>query len=113
MVSSMLIGPLSDAHGRKNIIALGCVLVGFAAPLVALSPTLPLLVITLALFGATYAILMTPTLPEMAEFVDKKGGGAYATVYGMWNVAYSAGMIVGPVVGGMVMDATGEFLPVM
>ncbi|KAJ3200778.1 hypothetical protein HK099_002517, partial [Clydaea vesicula] len=89
MISSLIFGKLSDKFGRKNISFIGLILNGLAAPLVGYSFDLPSLIIFLGLFGITTAIIMTPTLAEMAEIVERLGGGANASVYALYNVSYS------------------------
>jgi MFS family permease len=54
-----------------------------------------------------YGFLLTPALPEMAAVVDRRGGGAYASAYAVFNTAYAAGMMAGPVIGGALVSALG------
>lgn len=50
---------------------------------------------------------LTPCLPEFAEIVARVSPGSYASVYALYNVYYSIGMILGPVVGGAVVETMG------
>jgi MFS family permease len=43
----------------------------------------------------------------LADFVTKRGGGAYGKIYALFNAAYSLGMLFGPVVAGFLYDAVG------
>jgi MFS family permease len=47
---------------------------------------------------------MTPVLPDMTNYVARMGGGAYAQAIALWNMAYSIGMFIGPVLGGFLME---------
>ncbi|RKO88870.1 major facilitator superfamily domain-containing protein [Blyttiomyces helicus] len=100
-------GHASDKHGRKVVSAIGLLLFGLATPLLAYADNIILLVIALALFGATNAAVMTPALPEMAEFVHTRGGGAFAQAYALFNMSYSCGMLVGPIVGSFLVEMYG------
>ncbi|MGH2602382.1 MAG: MFS transporter, partial [Dehalococcoidia bacterium] len=42
-----------------------------------------------------------------AEAVDRRGGGAYASAYAIFNGAYAAGMMAGPMLGGSLSSAFG------
>ncbi|KAJ3281074.1 hypothetical protein HK104_000229, partial [Borealophlyctis nickersoniae] len=100
----ILTGHISDKHGRKNIAAVGTLLFGLATPFIALSSTIPTLILALCCFGAANAVLNTPALPEMADFVNAKGGGAYAQGYALFNMSFSVGMLVGPIVGTWIVE---------
>lgn len=104
VAAGWIVGPLSDQHGRKNISALGFFLYGLSCIAIACSNNLMTLGFSLGFFGAAQAIQATPCLPELAEHVDRLGGGAYATIYALFNMAYSGGMVVGPMVGGYLVD---------
>lgn len=65
-ITGLIVGPLSDKHGRKNFICLGAVFFGVACPLVALSGSIALIVVSLGFFGAMNGVITTPTFPEMA-----------------------------------------------
>ena len=54
-----------------------------------------------------YGVSQTPALPELGDAVDQHGGGAYATVYALFNETYSVGMMAGPVVGAALASAFG------
>ena len=58
-------------------------------------------------FGIACAILLAPTLPELAAGVDRQGGGAYASVYALFNEAYAVGMMIGPLLGGFLAERFG------
>lgn len=103
-----LIGHLSDKMGRQTICATGMILMAAASPLVAIKFTSIYFIIPpLMLFGLSSPVTLTPILPEMGETVNEMGGAAYAQVYALYNMAYSIGMFIGPVVAGYVMSISG------
>lgn len=101
-------GEWSDKYGRKNITTIGLFIFALACPMVALAPTPLLCVLALTGVGIGQAVAMTPCLPEMAEFVEAKGGGRlYAQMYALFNVADALGMCVGPMLGGILFQTGG------
>ncbi|KAI9322462.1 major facilitator superfamily domain-containing protein [Dichotomocladium elegans] len=103
-----VIGFLSDKMGRDVISASGMLLMAIASPLVALPyPTVYMIVPSLMVFGFSSPLTLTPILPEMGEVVDSLGGEAYAQVYALYNMAYSAGMFLGPNCAGLIMTYAG------
>ncbi|CAG8595464.1 5804_t:CDS:2 [Acaulospora morrowiae] len=101
---SPLVGYLSYTIGQRNMVGIGMTLTAAASPLIALPNKLWIEAIPLLFFGATYSIAITPTLPLLGQEVAKNGGGAYGQVYALWNMAYSIGMFVGPVVAGLMLE---------
>ncbi|CAG8530287.1 14570_t:CDS:2 [Acaulospora colombiana] len=104
---SPLVGYISYVIGQRNTIGIGMACMALASPLTALPEKLWLEIVPLLFFGITYSIIITPTLPLLGQKVAQKGGGAYGQVYALWNMAYSVGMFVGPVVAGMLLEYNG------
>ncbi|KAI9260631.1 major facilitator superfamily domain-containing protein [Phascolomyces articulosus] len=103
-----LVGHLSDRIGRYIISATGMLMMAVAAPLVAIHYSSVYWIIpSLMVFGLSSTVTLTPILPEMGEVVYDLGGNAYAQVYALYNMAYSAGMFFGPNVAGLIMDYSG------
>ncbi|KAG1169514.1 hypothetical protein G6F70_008327 [Rhizopus microsporus] len=100
-----LIGHLSDKWGRQAISATGMIMMAIAGPFVAVDySTIYFVVPPLMLFGLSSPVTLTPVLPEMGETVTEMGSGAYAQVYALYNMAYSIGMFIGPVIAGYIMS---------
>ncbi len=75
----------------------------FASPIITLAPTLWVFALGSAYFGITASFMTTPSLPELASIVDRLGGASYAQVYAVFNLAYSAGMVMPILVGHLKM----------
>ncbi|CAG8498348.1 9129_t:CDS:2 [Paraglomus occultum] len=112
-IISPIVGSLSQKVGQWLLINAGMILLAIAAALIALPFALELIIVSLVLFGAAYSVASTPTLPLLGEFVAKNGGGAYGQVYALWNMAYSVGMLAGPVIGGVLLQYFGFFWAMM
>lgn len=97
----LVAGSVSDVYGRRRVLAAGLVGFGIASVLCAISPTGPVLVIARALQGVAGALLVPSSL---ALIVATFGGEAQARAIGRWTSWTTAAMIVGPFVGGMLVD---------
>jgi predicted MFS family arabinose efflux permease len=72
---------------------------GLLVPVLAVARPLAAVVLVLAAFALALTFVLVPALPELARLVERLGagnGGAYA----LFNAAYAAGMLVGPLAGG-------------
>ena len=100
----ILSGALSDHYGRRRIYAIG--LAGFAvtSALCGLAPTLEWLVVFRLLQGATGALLVPGSLALITHAFD---GAERARAFGVWASATSALTLLGPIVGGTIVDTIG------
>ena len=105
-ISAPLVGMLADRWGARRTIAAGVVLTALALPLVGV-PAVVLAIGGVLVVSVAYGLVLTPTLPELAAAVDRRGGGAYASAYALFNAAYAAGMTAGPMLGGALVSAFG------
>ncbi|HUG55854.1 MAG TPA: MFS transporter, partial [Candidatus Limnocylindrales bacterium] len=102
-LSSLLIlaGALNDYYGRRRMFALG--LAGFlvTSVLCGLAPTMEALVLFRVLQGAAGALLVPGSLSLLtAGFEGEERGRAF----GVWAGASAATTILGPFVGGLLVD---------
>ena len=97
----ILAGALADFHGRRRVFVIG--LIGFAATsiLCGLAPTLEILVVARVLQGAAGALLVPGSLAIITAAFD---GPERARAFGMWAGSTSALALLGPVVGGLLVD---------
>ncbi|PYY48294.1 MFS transporter [Curtobacterium sp. MCPF17_050] len=100
----LVAGSLSDLFGRVRIITWGLVVFGVASVLCAAAPSGEVLVVARAVQGVGGA-LVTPS--ALALIVAAYRGAAQAKAIGTWTAWSSAAMILGPVVGGLVVDGIG------
>jgi MFS family permease len=97
----VLAGALADYYGRRRIFAIGLTGFGIASVLCGLAPTLELLVLFRLLQGATGALLVPGSLAILTALFE---GQARARAFGIWASATSATSLIGPVVGGLLVD---------
>ncbi|KAJ1342205.1 hypothetical protein BSLG_003128 [Batrachochytrium salamandrivorans] len=104
MFACTLAGYLSDRFGCKSVMAFGMLLFSISSPLIALGDNIYMLMPGLICFGISGAMSLTPAMPEMADFIYARDSGAFGTVYALYNVAYSGGMLIGPIVGSLLYE---------
>ncbi len=98
----ILAGALNDYYGRRRMFRIG--LVGFGAASVAcgLAPTMEVLIGARLLQGAFGAVLVPGSLSIITAAFE---GEARGRAIGLWAAGTSATMILGPVVGGFLVQA--------
>jgi EmrB/QacA subfamily drug resistance transporter len=97
----ILAGALSDYYGRRRMFVLGLAGFGITSVLCGLAPTMELLVLFRILQGAAGAMLVPGSLSLItSNFSGEEQGRAF----GFWAGASGATTILGPVVGGFLVD---------
>ena len=101
--SLMLIaGSLSDLFGRQKILSLGLLGFGAASLLCAFAPTSEFLIISRGLQGVAGALLVPSSL---ALIISAFKGPAQGKAIGSWTAWTGISFIIGPLVGGLLVDA--------
>ena len=98
----LVAGSLSDLFGRKRILELG--LIGFAITsiLCAVAPTSEFLIVSRGLQGIAGALLVPSSL---ALIISTFKGAAQGKAIGSWTAWTGISFIIGPLVGGLLVDA--------
>lgn len=97
----VLAGWLTDAHGRRRIFTLGLVAFGASSVLSGLASSVEWLVVCRVLQGLAGALIIPGSLALVtASFAGEEQGRAF----GVWSGASAGIAIVGPVVGGVLVD---------
>jgi MFS family permease len=106
MIGSGLIGgALSDRIGRLRAQALLLAAQGTAALCLAAFTAGPGLYVAIALFGGT---VMGTTAVATAFMTDVVGPARVSAAIGFTNIVFGAGQALGPLVAGLLVDATGS-----
>ena len=100
----ILAGALSDRYGRRRVYVIG--LIGFAATsgLCGLAPSLEWMVVFRLAQGATGALLIPGSLALITDAFD---GADRGRAFGIWAASTAALNVLGPVVGGTLVDTAG------
>jgi EmrB/QacA subfamily drug resistance transporter len=98
----ILAGALNDYFGRKRMFSIGLVAFGVTSLLCGIAPNIELLIVFRVLQGAAGAILVPGSLAIItATFEGEEQGRAF----GIWAGASAGTTILGPFVGGILVDA--------
>ncbi|HYG87546.1 MAG TPA: MFS transporter [Azospirillum sp.] len=104
MVAGWLItmGTLGDRIGRRRILMAGAALFGLASILAAFSSTAEMLIAARALLGVAGATIAPSTLSLIRNMFQDEGQRTFAI--SVWGTSYAAGGLIGPVLGGMMLQ---------
>jgi EmrB/QacA subfamily drug resistance transporter len=97
----VLAGALSDYYGRKRLFTIGLVGFGGASLLCGLAPNMETLIVFRLVQGAAGALLVPGSL---AILTNAFSGEEQGRAFGIWAGASSATAILGPLVGGLLVQ---------
>jgi EmrB/QacA subfamily drug resistance transporter len=97
----LIAGSLSDLFGREKILRWGLIGFGIASLLCAAAPTSTLLILFRGLQGVAGALLVPSSL---AIIISTFKGSSQAKAIGSWTAWTGIAFIVGPLVGGFLVD---------
>jgi EmrB/QacA subfamily drug resistance transporter len=98
----ILAGALADVFGRRRLFVLGLVGFGVASVMCGFAPSMETLILFRIVQGAAGALLVPGSLALItANFEGVERGRAF----GLWAAMSAATVIVGPVVGGLLVDS--------
>jgi len=102
-----LFGRLADRWGARRFTLIGLALTAAVLPLTSRMWSFrSAVMLSLVQTGAS-SVVITPSLAYMAESVAVVGLGNYGVAYGLYNMAWGAGLLVGPAAGGFLFDRLG------
>ncbi|MHB8460336.1 MAG: MFS transporter [Candidatus Limnocylindrales bacterium] len=97
----ILAGALADYYGRRRIFSIGLASFAATSALCGLAPSLEILALFRVLQGASGALLVPCSLSIITATFDGPDRGR---AFGIWAAATSATSILGPLVGGILVD---------
>ena len=100
-------GRLADRWGGRRLMMTGLLLAACALPLLNLSWSYPSTIVFFVLNTMAIALVITPSLAFMAEAVSSAGVGSFGVGYGLYNMAWGAGLLGGPAIAGFVFERAG------
>lgn len=105
MTASLLItmGTLGDRIGRRRLLMIGAAAFGVASVFAAFSSSPEMLIATRALLGIAGATLAPSTLALISTMFQDPG--QRATAIGVWMGCFMLGAALGPVLGGLLIQA--------
>jgi multidrug resistance protein len=107
MISSPMMGALSDRVGRRRVLVAGLGLATVCIPLPAFMPSVWAAAGAMACIGVVTSLILAPASPAMADAVERMGSDSYGSVFGILNIAYALGMMAGPLLGSALVESLG------
>ncbi|RZQ63049.1 MFS transporter [Amycolatopsis suaedae] len=98
----LTMGSLGDRIGRRRLLLIGGGAFAAASVLAAFAPTAELLIAARAVLGVAGATLMPSTLALISTMFRDPRQRSFAIA--VWMTTFSAGVAVGPVIGGLVLQ---------
>jgi len=105
--TSPLMGRLSDRIGRVKVLRMGLVFAMVLLPLPVLLPRTWMVVLAMMGLGSAASFIMSPCSPAVADQVERQGSQSFASAFSILNLAYSVGLMIGPIVGGALVQGLG------
>lgn len=97
-------GALSDHYGRRRIFSVGLALFAVTSALCGVAPTIETLIGARLLQGAAGALLVPGSLSLITQAFDAH---ERARAFGVWAAATSGMVLLGPLLGGVLVDTAG------
>ena len=97
----LVAGSVSDAYGRVLVLRIGLIGFGVASIAIAAAPTAEFLIVARGVQGAAGAFLVPSSL---ALITSNFTGAAQSRAIGIWTAMTTSAMIVGPLIGGVLVD---------
>ena len=98
----MVMGSLGDRLGRRRMLLIGAAAFGAASVLAAFARSADELIVARAILGVAGATLAPSTLSLITSMFRDEGQRTFAI--SMWVMSFSVGAIIGPVVGGVLIQ---------
>lgn len=110
-VSSTLLHPLygrfADRWGGGPVAMVGLVATAAALPFLSLAWSFSSATSIYVVQAAALSLVVTPSLAYMADAISRGGGDSFGIAYGVYNVAWGAGLLAGPALGGFLYERIG------
>lgn len=100
-------GRIADRAGGRRLTLWGLVAIVAALPLSSGIASFESALVIYAVAAVAIAIFVTPSLTYMAEATSLAGSDSFGVAYGLYNFAWSLGLLAGPAVGGALYERIG------
>jgi len=100
-------GRLADRWGARRLTLLGLALGAVALPLLGQTWSFQSAIAFFLVQAMTSALFITPSLAYMGEATSQAGIESFGVAYGIYNMAWGAGLLSGPAIGGFLYERMG------
>jgi multidrug resistance protein len=102
-----MFGHIADRVGGRRLTLWGLAAIGAMLPILSQSWSFQSAVGVYVIAALAIATMITPSLTYMAEATASAGSPSFGVAYGLYNVAWAVGLLVGPAVGGFLYERLG------
>ena len=102
-----IVGRIADRKGGRWLMHAGLIGMALMLPLLSRINSFPSAVAINVVFTLSVAGMITPSLTYMAEATSQAGVKSFGVAYGVYNVAWALGLLVGPSLGGAAYERIG------
>lgn len=102
-----LYGRAADRFGARKMTMIGLALAGSVLPLLSRAWSFPSAVALFVVHAACATMAITPSLAFMGEATSHAGIQSFGVAYGLYNLAWGAGLLAGPATGGFLFERVG------
>jgi MFS family permease len=100
-------GRLADRLGARRLTLWGLVISSAALPLLGLTWNFESAIVFYAIQASAMALVIAPSIAYMGDAASTAGIGSFGVAYGLYNVAWGAGLLGGPALGGFLFERLG------
>jgi len=100
-------GYVADQVGGRRLTLWGLAAIGAMLPLLSQSWSFLSAIALYSVGAVTMATMITPSLAYMAEATASAGSPSFGVAYGLYNVAWAVGLLLGPALGGYLYERLG------
>ena len=100
-------GRLSDRLGSRRLTMLGLLMVACMIPLLGQARSYGSALVLFVISAAAATFVITPSLAYMGEATSGAGVRSFGISYGLYNLAWGAGLLGGPALGGFLFERLG------
>jgi MFS transporter, DHA1 family, solute carrier family 18 (vesicular amine transporter), member 1/2 len=100
-------GGLVNRVGSRRMTMIALVLVACLLPLLSLAWSYGSAIGLYVICAAAISMIITPSLAYMAEATSSAGAGSFGVGYGLYNMAWGAGLLGGPAISGFMFERMG------
>jgi DHA1 family solute carrier family 18 vesicular amine transporter 1/2 len=101
------VGRLSDRWGARPTMMLGLAMMAAMTAALGQAWSYASALVLFVMAAATGTFVITPSLAYMGEATSNAGVRSFGVSYGLYNLAWGAGLLGGPALGGFVFDEIG------
>jgi MFS transporter, DHA1 family, solute carrier family 18 (vesicular amine transporter), member 1/2 len=100
-------GWMVNRVGSRRMLMFGLVLVACLLPFLSLASSYRSAIAVYVICAAAVSMIITPSLTFMAEATSSAGAGSFGVGYGLYNMAWGAGLLGGPALSGFMFERMG------